>query len=163
MIHRHATSRIQPARLNGITPQDIVLLIRDSVKNRKSLATFRGAAGLEIHWGDLNDYDAVLECVRDADLILHIAALVSPAADYHPELAMKVNYGSTRNLIRAMKNLCAFNRDGTLEEGFWGHIYNIGGGESCRGSPCCFREIKLAKTAQRDYYKIRKKERRGPL
>lgn len=31
--------------------QDIVLLIRDSVKNRKSLATFRGAAGLEIHWG----------------------------------------------------------------------------------------------------------------
>ena len=219
--------------------QDVVILVRDSVKNRKILATFRGAAGLEIRWGDLNDYDAVLECVRDADLILHIAALVSPGADYHPELAMKVNYGSTRNLIRAiyglgqqertrlvyidtvaqtgdrmppihwgrvgdpikpsvfdyyavskvaaerlviesglsywvslrqtgmtgkamavvedaiifhncldnvleycsdrdsaraMKNLCAFNRDGTLEEGFWGHIYNIGGGESCRVS-----------------------------
>ena len=31
-----------------------------------------------------------------------------------------------------MKNLCVFYHDGTLDESFWGHIYNIGGGESCR-------------------------------
>ena len=172
-------------------------------------------------------------------MVLHIAAFVSPAADYHPKQAMKTNYGSTQNIIRAifelgqqdvtrlvyigtvaetgdrmppihwgrvgdpikpsmfdyyavskvaaerlviesglkhwvslrqtgiigkamseiedaimfhncfdnvleycsdrdsaraMKNLCAFFHDGTLDESFWGHIYNIGGGESCRVS-----------------------------
>lgn len=219
--------------------QDIVILARDSEKNRKLLAPYLSTKGLEIVWGDLTDYAAVVECVKGCDLILHIAAFVSPAADYHPKQAMEINYGSTRNLIRAiyelgqqehtrlvyigtvaetgdrmppihwgrvgdpikpsmfdyyavskvaaerlviesglkywvslrqtgiigkamseiedaimfhncfdnvleycsdrdsaraMKNLCAFYHDGTLDEGFWGHIYNIGGGESCRVS-----------------------------
>ena len=223
--------------LKDTDKQDIVILVRDSEKNRRILSDYRETPGLEIVWGDLNDYDAVLKCVRDCDLILHVAALVSPAADYYPRQAMKVNYGSTRNLIRAvlelgqqeksrlvyigtvaetgdrmppihwgrtgdpvkpsifdyyavskvaaerlviesglkywvslrqtgiigkpmaniedaiifhncldnvleycsdqdsaraMKNLCAFYHDGTLDESFWGHIYNIGGGESCR-------------------------------
>ena len=33
-----------------------------------------------------------------------------------------------------MRNLAAFDADGSLDESFWGHIYNIGGGESCRVS-----------------------------
>ena len=33
---------------------------------------------LEIVWGDLNNYDDVLKCVKGCDLILHIAAFVSP-------------------------------------------------------------------------------------
>ena len=33
-----------------------------------------------------------------------------------------------RDSARAMKNLCAFYHDGDLPEEFWGHIYNIGGG-----------------------------------
>lgn len=225
--------------VKDLDKQDIVILARDSEKNRKLLAPYLSTKGLEIVWGDLTDYAAVVECVRDCDLILHIAAFVSPAADYHPKQAMQINYGSTRNLIkaiydlgqqertrlvyigtvaetgdrmppihwgrvgdpikpsmfdyyavskvaaerlviesglkywvslrqtgiigkamseiedaimfhncfdnvleycsdrdsaRAMKNLCAFYHDGTLDEGFWGHIYNIGGGESCRVS-----------------------------
>ena len=223
--------------LKDTDKQDIVILVRDSEKNRRILSDYRETPGLEIVWGDLNDYDAVLKCVRDCDLVLHVAALVSPVADYYPRQAMKVNYGSTRNLIRAvfelgqqeksrlvyigtvaqtgdrmppihwgrtgdpvkpsifdyyavskvaaerlviesglrywvslrqtgiigkpmaniedaiifhncldnvleycsdrdsaraMKNLCAFYHDGALDESFWGHIYNIGGGESCR-------------------------------
>ncbi len=31
-----------------------------------------------------------------------------------------------------MRNLAAFDAEGSLDESFWGHIYNIGGGESCR-------------------------------
>ena len=31
-----------------------------------------------------------------------------------------------------MRNLCAFDAEGTLDGSFWGHIYNIGGGEPCR-------------------------------
>ena len=33
-----------------------------------------------------------------------------------------------------MRNLAVFDSDGSLDESFWGHIYNIGGGESCRVS-----------------------------
>lgn len=46
-----------------------------------------------------------MKCVKGCDLILHIAAFVSPAADYNPKLAMKINYGSTRNLINAIYEL----------------------------------------------------------
>ena len=45
------------------------------------------------------------KCVKGCDIILHIAAFVSPAADYHLKQAMKVNYGSTRNLINAIYEL----------------------------------------------------------
>ncbi len=223
--------------LEDTDKQDIVILARNSEKNRKLLAPYMETEGLEIVWGDLNDYDSVLKCVRGADIILHIAAFVSPAADYDPPRAMKVNYGSTKNLITAiyecgtqdtvkfvyigtvaetgdrmppihwgrvgdpikpsmfdyyavskvaaeryviesglkywvslrqtgiigramseindaimfhncfdnvleyvsdrdsaiaMQHLCEYVHDGSLGDEFWGHIYNIGGGESCR-------------------------------
>ncbi len=82
--------------------QDIVILARDSEKNRIILKPYTETPGLEIVWGDLNNYEAVLE------------------------------YCSDRDSARAMKNLCAFFHDGSLEESFWGHIYNIGGGAPCR-------------------------------
>ena len=85
--------------------QDIVILARDSEKNRNILKPYMETPGLEIVWGDLNNYDDVLKCVKGCDLILHIAAFVSPAADYYPKQAMKVNYGSTRNIINAIYEL----------------------------------------------------------
>lgn len=223
--------------LKDYDKQDIVILSLDTERDRKILKPYQNKKGLKIIWGDLTDYDIVLKCVKGCDIILHIAAFVSPAADYHPKQAMKINYGSTRNLInaiyelgqenhtrfvyigtvaetgdrmppihwgrvgdpikpsifdyyavskvaaerlviesglrywvslrqtgiigkamseiddaiifhncfdnvleycsdrdsaRAMRNLCTFFYDGRLDESFWGHIYNIGGGESCR-------------------------------
>ena len=216
---------------------NLVVLVRDSDKNRKLFERYIGTEGIFIKFGDLLNREDVEDCVRRSDLCLHIAALVSPQADYDPAGAMKNNLGSTRNIIeavkrqgkadtykfvyigtvaetgdrmppihwgrvgdpikpsmfdyyavskvaaeraviesglrywvslrqtgiigpamakihdaiqfhncldnvleyvsdrdsgRAMRNLCAFDADGTLEEEFWGHIYNIGGGESCR-------------------------------
>lgn len=88
--------------LKDIDKQNIVILARDSEKNRSLLAPYMQTKGLTIEWGDLNDYEVVKKCVKDCDIVLHIAAFVSPAADYYPERAMKVNYGSTRNIIRAI-------------------------------------------------------------
>lgn len=51
----------------------------------------------------VNDYDDVYKCIEGVDLILHVAAFVSPAADYYPKQSMKINYGSTKNLVRAIK------------------------------------------------------------
>lgn len=216
---------------------DLVILIRDSDKNRKLFEQYIGIQGVTVLWGDLLDKDAVADCIRRSDMVLHIAAFVSPEADYHPRRAMENNFGSTRNLIeaikrqgradsykfvyigtvaetgdrmppihwgrvgdpikpsmfdyyavskvaaeryvidsglnywvslrqtgiigpamarirdaiqfhncldnvleyvsdrdsgRAMRNLAAFDAAGTLDENFWGHIYNIGGGAPCR-------------------------------
>ena len=58
--------------------QDIAILARDSEKNRNILKSYMETPGLEIVWGDLNNYDDVLKCVKGCDLILHIAAFVSP-------------------------------------------------------------------------------------
>lgn len=55
--------------------------------------------------GDLTSADFVRECVRGADLVVHIAALVSPAADSQPARTMAVNVGSMRNLLAALKEL----------------------------------------------------------
>ena len=216
---------------------NLVILVRDSDKNRKLFERYIGTKGVLVKFGDLLDKEAVADCVRRSDICLHIAAFVSPAADFYPEKAMQNNFGSTRNIIeaifeqgrqdtyqfvyigtvaetgdrmppihwgrigdpikpsmfdyyavskvaaeryviesglkywvslrqtgifgpamakirdaiqfhncfdnvleyvsdrdsgRAMRNLCAFDSEGTLDEGFWGHIYNIGGGKSCR-------------------------------
>ena len=216
-----------------------LILVRDSEKNRKLLADYEGRPGLTVVWGDLTDYEKVFRCVEKSDMALHVAAFVSPAADYYPRKAMRNNFGSTRNLIRAiheqkradsyklvyigtvaetgdrmppihwgrvgdpikpsmfdyyavskvaaeriviesglkywvslrqtgiigpamakirdaiqfhncldnvleyvsdrdsgvlLEHLSLYNANGTLDEGFWRHIYNIGGGESCRVS-----------------------------
>lgn len=80
-----------------------LVLVRDSEKNRNMLAPYMSYENLQIVWGDLNDYDTVYKCVAKSDLILHVAAFVSPQADYNPQKAMQVNYGSTKNLITAIK------------------------------------------------------------
>ena len=218
---------------------NLVILVRDSDKNRRLFERYIGTPGILVRFGDLLNREDVADCIRRSDLCIHIAAFVSPQADYYPRKAMENNYGSVKNLIeairdqgrmdsykfvnigtvaetgdrmppihwgrvgdpikpsmfdyyavskvaaeryviesglnywvslrqtgiigpamakirdaiqfhncldnvleyvsdrdsgRAMRNLAAFDADGTLDEGFWGHIYNIGGGESCRVS-----------------------------
>lgn len=218
---------------------DLIVFDLDTDRNRAKFERFIGRPGVQVVFGDLLDKALVADCVRRSDICLHIAAFVSPQADYHPKKAMEVNYGATRNLIeaireagkaetckfvyigtvaetgdrmppihwgrvgdpikpsvfdyyavskiaaercviesglkywvslrqtgiigpamakirdaiqfhngidnvleyvsdrdsgRAMRNLCAYDTQGTLDPGFWGHIYNIGGGERCRVS-----------------------------
>lgn len=229
---------------------DLVILVRDSEKIRSLFGQYTGTDGITVKYGDLLSKEAVAECVACSDLCLHIAAFVSPQADYYPQKAIQNNYGSTRNIIeaiteqgkadtyrfvyigtvaetgdrmppihwgrvgdpikssmfdyyavskiaaeryviesglkywvslrqtgiigpamakirdaiqfhncldnvleycsdrdsgRAMRNLCAFDAEHTLAESFWGHIYNIGGGESCRVSTYDMYQIMYGK------------------
>ncbi|SDZ57260.1 Nucleoside-diphosphate-sugar epimerase [Evansella caseinilytica] len=225
--------------VKDISLYDIVILALDTDESRKILQPYSEYDEVTIKYGDILNEELVAECVKDADIVLHIAALVSPAADYYPKKAMEINYGSARNIINAifkhgqenhtklvnigtvaetgdrmppihwgrvgdpikpsmfdyyavskiaaerlviesglkywvslrqtgimgpamskitdaimfhncldnvleyvsdrdsgrlMKNLCHYEFSGNLPEDFWGHIYNIGGGESCRVS-----------------------------
>ena len=83
----------------------IVALDLDNDKCREQLQPYVGNKRVQIMHGDLTDSSFVEKAVRDCDLILHIAAFVSPAADYYPKKAMEVNYGGTRNLIEAVRKL----------------------------------------------------------
>ncbi|MNZ57633.1 hypothetical protein D3C78_756180 [compost metagenome] len=53
---------------------------------------------------------------------------------FHNCLDNVLEYVSDRDSGRLMANLCNYDFTGKLPEDFWCHIYNIGGGESCRVS-----------------------------
>lgn len=78
------------------------ILARPSEKNKNLLKKYRCPA-LEIVWGDMADYDTIKKCVDGADYVLHIGAMVSPAADQYPEKTLYTNIGSTLNIIKAIK------------------------------------------------------------
>ncbi|MBW2294838.1 MAG: NAD-dependent epimerase/dehydratase family protein [Deltaproteobacteria bacterium] len=79
------------------------LLLRPSKVNKKQFARYDGRDGVEIVWGDLTNSDDVHRAVSGVDVVLHPAAMISPAADRYPEMARKINVGGTLNLIAAIK------------------------------------------------------------
>jgi nucleoside-diphosphate-sugar epimerase len=224
---------------NDLDKCELLLFDLDNSNSREKLKEYEAIAGIRVVYGDLLDRKLVYDCVKDIDIVLHIAAFVSPAADDFPEKAMQINYGSAKNIIdsikksgheketrfvsigtvaetgdrmpplhwgrvgdpikpsmydyyavskiatermviesglsywvslrqtgimgpamskiqdpimfhnclenvleyvsdrdsgRLMRNLCIKDIDGELDKEFWQHIYNIGGGESCRVS-----------------------------
>jgi nucleoside-diphosphate-sugar epimerase len=84
---------------------ELVVLARPSEKNREMLAYLPDTGSLKIVWGDLTTYHDVKTCVQNADVVLHVGAFVSPEADYYPKRAMQINYGSTVNIVRAIREL----------------------------------------------------------
>ena len=81
---------------------NITLLARPSKKNRRLLAAYEHDPSVRIVWGDLMNYNDVLEGVRDADYVLHVGGMVSPQADYYPEKTLKVNVTSAENIVKAI-------------------------------------------------------------
>lgn len=76
--------------------------VRPSDKN-KALMKKLACPSLEVIWGDLASYDDIKRGVDGADYVLHIGAMVSPAADKYPEKTLYTNIGSTLNIIKAIK------------------------------------------------------------
>lgn len=82
---------------------NLVVLVLPSKKERQLMEPFENSEGLRIVWGDLTNFDDVLACVTGADYVLHVGGMVSPMADYHPELTLKVNVGAVQNILRAIR------------------------------------------------------------
>lgn len=92
---------------------DLILLLRPSTKNHK-LAKQLGirhisgkevdsAAGIEIHWGSITNYECVKRCVEKGDLIFNMAAIIPPRI-YKSFFKMdEANLGGVLNIIRAIK------------------------------------------------------------
>lgn len=81
---------------------DVTVLARDSKKNRRKLAPYE-KKGVKVIWGDLLDAESVEKGVSDADIVLHVGGMVSPAADWYPEKTIKINTESMRLIIESAK------------------------------------------------------------
>lgn len=82
---------------------DVRILVRPSKKNRKLLRKYKNRNDLTIVWGDLLDKEAIRSAMGPANIVMHIGGMVSPMADHFPENTLKVNIGSTQNIVDVIK------------------------------------------------------------
>lgn len=78
----------------------LTVLVRQSKVNRKKMIPFI-ERGVKVIWGDLLESKAIEEGIEEADIVLHVGGMVSPMADWYPEMTYKVNTGAMRNIIEA--------------------------------------------------------------
>lgn len=83
----------------------VVALVRPRSRMSAAITRYRGEGWLTVLEGDFTDPDVVRAGVREADVVLHVGAIVSPFADEHPRLAMRVNTAGIRNLVEAVRAL----------------------------------------------------------
>lgn len=78
-----------------------ILVKPDEIKSKLVKQFIRH--GVDVIPGDLTDREAVQKGVMGADVVLHIAAIVSPMADSMPlDVLMNVNVGGTQNIVNAI-------------------------------------------------------------
>lgn len=77
----------------------ITVLVRDTKSNRKKLAAY---TDVRVVWGDLANYQDVLQGVTGVDIVLHVGGMVSPKADYRPKTTRRVNVGAAENIVKAV-------------------------------------------------------------
>ena len=82
---------------------NLVVLVLPTKKDKKIMAPYEHLPGVKIVWGDLTNYEDVVQCVAGADYVLHVGGMVSPAADYLPALTTKVNIGAAQNIVKAIQ------------------------------------------------------------
>lgn len=80
----------------------VIMLVRPGPSAGATIAAYRGQSWLTVLEGDFTDPAVVRAGVQDADVVLHVGAVVSPFADEHPQLAMRVNTVGIRNIVDAV-------------------------------------------------------------
>jgi len=91
-----------------------------------SLRDLAGARGFTLLRGDIRNSQDISTALRDADAVVHLAALVGePAATKWPDLNRQINIDGTRNLLRQLggrllvySSSCSVygNQEGTVNE-----------------------------------------------
>ena len=81
---------------------NIKMLARKSKKNEELLAPLLSKPNVKVIWGDLLEYDAILEGVTGSDYVLHVGGMVSPTADWNPYKTQKTNIGAAQSICKAV-------------------------------------------------------------
>ncbi len=82
---------------------ELRILARPSKKNKELLSGLASTnPQLSIIWGDLTNYDDVLQGVSGSDIVLHVGGMVSPQADYRPKTTLRTNITAAENVTKAV-------------------------------------------------------------
>ena len=81
---------------------DVTILVLPSEKGTDLVKEWTAEPSVKVIYGDLTSYPDVEKCVIGADYVLHVGGMVSPVADYKPELTNKVNIGAAENIVKAI-------------------------------------------------------------
>ncbi len=74
------------------------------IKSRRNKHKLRKyAKRATIRYGDIRDRALVDELVAGQDVVIHLAAMIPPAADWLPALARDVNYGGSQDVVDAIR------------------------------------------------------------
>ena len=79
----------------------IVLFDKKTKRAAKLFAPFKNQ--LEIIYGDLTDKKSIEQIGGNFDVVIHLAALIPPVADEHPDLAFNINTRGTQYLIEILE------------------------------------------------------------
>ena len=102
---------------NGERKYDIVLLLLKTAENREMFAPYIDSVGihfwknkdviekngLKIIWGDGRIYKNIKLAAEGVDWVLNTMAIISPEADFYPDVAREVNILGLEHIIRAIK------------------------------------------------------------
>ncbi|MBN1661836.1 MAG: NAD(P)-dependent oxidoreductase [Anaerolineae bacterium] len=72
-------------------------------KRTRQLARKYGKRNVQVRFGDLRKAEDVSQAVDGQDMVIHLAAILPPVSDAHPDLCQAVNVGGTANLIHALQ------------------------------------------------------------
>jgi nucleoside-diphosphate-sugar epimerase len=95
---------------------DTVTALEADTKRTKKLAPAlarewsKSGQAPRMEFGDVRDPELARRVARGQDAVIHLAAIIPPAADRDPELARSVNVGGTANLIAACRALPSLPR-----------------------------------------------------
>ena len=79
---------------------NIKMLARKSPKNEEKLKGLMAKPNVKVVWGDLCDYDAILEGVTGADYVLHIGGMVSARPCWHSPMQTILKFAISAPLLR---------------------------------------------------------------
>lgn len=85
-------------------PKAITIFSRDELKQADMAEMYRDCDYIHFVIGDVRDFQSLVDVVRDADIIVHAAAMKRvEACERFPDEALKTNYLGASNIIRAIE------------------------------------------------------------
>ncbi|NHJ32962.1 MAG: NAD-dependent epimerase/dehydratase family protein, partial [Asgard group archaeon] len=79
---------------------EITCFVRPKLANKKKARKYKNK--VRIVWGDLRNPKEAEKAVKNQDIVLHIAAIIPPAANRNRKKTFAINLGGTKNIVNAI-------------------------------------------------------------
>ena len=81
---------------------EIIVFEIENKKTRKDAHKFRNKIN-KVIFGDIRNPEDIKKAVQEAEIVIHLAAIIPPMSKKNHELTMSINYDGTSNIITAIK------------------------------------------------------------